>query len=213
MEATLVAEKDITKTQLVKGRFLNLFELTDQGKKHLHFERPFKPGQERLSSGCDIVALGVDPKSNRLKIILEIIYRVPIAKYVIQVPAGMRDEHERDLVGSALRELKEETGYIGTAPISDTILRLKPILESPILYNDPWKSNETTNLITLEVDFSLPENVNPQPHLEDDEDIEVIILDLLDLQKELEEIQRVRGVEVDNRVHMLAMGLQLAAHL
>ena len=90
---------------------------------------------------------------------MEIIYRIPIEKYIIQLPAGMRDEHERDLVACAARELKEETGYVSTAPKSPSILKLKPVLESPVLYNDPWKSNETTNLVTLEVDFL--ENTNP----------------------------------------------------
>ena len=59
-----------------------------------------------------------------MKIVLEIIFRVPINRYVIQLPAGMRDEHERDLVLSALRELKEETDYIGMAPSSERILKL-----------------------------------------------------------------------------------------
>ena len=111
---------------------------------------------------------------------------------------------------SALRELKEETGYIGKAPTSDWLLKLKPVLESPIIYNDPWKSNETTKLVTLEVDFTLTENVNPQPHLEEDEDIEVIILDLLNLSEELRKIEDTRGVQVDNRVHQLALGIELA---
>ena len=98
----------------------------------------------------------------------------------------MRDEHERDLVVCAARELKEETGYVSTAPKSPEILKLQPILESPLLYNDPWKSNETTNLVTLEVDFK--SNPNPQPDLEDDEDIEIIVLDVLNLSEELAKI-------------------------
>ena len=55
-----------------------------------------------------------------------------------------------------------------------------------MLYNDPWKSNETTNLVTLEVDFK--SNTNPQPDLEDDEDIEIIVLDVLNLSEELAKI-------------------------
>ncbi len=148
--------------------------------------------------------------SGRIKIILEIIYRVPVEQYIIQLPAGMRDEHETDLTLCAIRELQEETGYHGTAPGSPEILRLRPLLSSPIVYNDPWKSSETTNLVTLEVDFSAPCNQNPEPNLEDDEDIEIIIVDLLNMQGELEELKRMRGVEVDNRVHQLAMGLQIA---
>ena len=73
----------------------------------------------------------------------------------------MRDPHETDLFETAIRELHEETGYLGQAPYSPEVLKLRPILVSPIVYNDPWKSNETTNLITLEVDFKREENMNP----------------------------------------------------
>ncbi len=67
-----------------------------------------------------------------------------------------------------------------------------------MLYNDPWKSNETTNLVTLEVDFSA--NPDPKPDLEDDEDIEILIVDVLNMKEELAKLKRERGVEVDNRV-------------
>ena len=116
----------------------------------------------------------------------------------------MRDEHERDLVVCAARELKEETGYLSKPPYSPKILALQPLLESPILYNDPWKSNETTNLVTLEVDLSSGKG---DANLEDDEDIEVIVCDLLNLD---EELRKYAGIEVDNRVCQLAMGMQVA---
>ncbi len=202
-------QSESKKVPLVEGKWLNLYEITSSKGSRLQFERPVKePSTERLSSGSDIIALG--KVEGRVKIILEIIYRLPVEQYLIQLPAGLRDPHERDLVVSALRELKEETGYIGKAPSSDWILKLKPILESPLIYNDPWKSNETTKLVTVEVDFSAEENVNPKPHLEDDEDIEVIVLDLLNLSDELAHIEKTRGFQVDNRVHQLALGLDLA---
>ena len=100
----------------------------------------------------------------------------------------------------ALRELKEETGYIGQKPFSPDILKLNPILITPPVYNDPWKSNETTNLVTVEIDFSKEENINPKPHSEDDEDIEVIIVDLYNLEEELDKIKETRGFVGDNRI-------------
>ena len=96
----------------------------------------------------------------------------------------MRDEEESDLVVCAARELKEETGYASKPPSSPQILALQPLLESPILYNDPWKSNETTNLVTLEVDLTTTPTAE-DANLEDDEDIEVIVCDLLTFQDEL----------------------------
>ena len=67
--------------------------------------------------------------------------------------------------------------------------------------------------MTLEVDFSREENINPVPELEDDEDIEVIILDLLNLNEELRVIKEKRGIDIDNRVYQLALGLELAQKL
>ena len=67
--------------------------------------------------------------------------------------------------------------------------------------------------MTLEVDFSTEENRKPQPDLEDDEDIEVIVLDLLHLNKELRNIKEARGYDIDNRVHQLALGLEIASKL
>ena len=74
----------IEREPLVLGKWLNLFKTPEGG---LLFSRPVKPGQEMLSSGSDIIALGIGADS-RLKIVLEIIYRVPIAKFIIQLPAG-----------------------------------------------------------------------------------------------------------------------------
>jgi len=57
--------------------------------------------------------------------------------------------------------MKEETGYIGEKPTDPELTKLKGFFESPILFNDPWKSSETTNLVTLEINFKSNENKNP----------------------------------------------------
>ena len=56
-------------------------------------------------------------------ILIEKIFRVPLLKYVLgmietcnnclELPAGFKDEQDTDPTESGLRELKEETGYIG----------------------------------------------------------------------------------------------------
>ena len=71
------------KTPVVIGKWLNLYEVTTpEGAKRLQFEKPVKdPSEERLSTGSDIVALG--KRDGRIVVILEIIFRVPVSKYLI----------------------------------------------------------------------------------------------------------------------------------
>lgn len=56
--------------------------------------------------------MAVLQKADGPHIVLQKQFRPPVAKVVIEVPAGLIDEGE-DMEECALRELKEETGYIG----------------------------------------------------------------------------------------------------
>lgn len=48
-------------------------------------------------------------------------YRAPLDKVTIEVPAGLLDEGET-AEECAVRELREETGYVGVAEKTSTIL-------------------------------------------------------------------------------------------
>jgi 8-oxo-dGTP pyrophosphatase MutT (NUDIX family) len=54
---------------------------------------------------------------------------------------------DSNLEENALRELREETGYVGTIDKS-TFTQFPP----PTVYGDPWKSNESAKLVFVEVD-------------------------------------------------------------
>lgn len=61
--------------------------------------------------GVGIIA--ILSKSSGPEIVLQKQFRPPINKVVIEIPAGLVDAGE-SAAESAVRELKEETGYVGT---------------------------------------------------------------------------------------------------
>lgn len=97
-------DKIIRTKTVSKGKFLRLVNINwrdNEGnmRKWEAVER---------TTGADIVS--VIPVTDSGKIILIDQFRPPVNEKVIEFPAGLRDEGE-DLQVSALRELREETGY------------------------------------------------------------------------------------------------------
>jgi ADP-ribose pyrophosphatase len=71
--------------------------------------RPTRPSNSSIDA-VGIVA--ILEKATGPELLLQKQYRPPIDKVCIEVPAGLVDEGE-DAETCALRELKEETGYVG----------------------------------------------------------------------------------------------------
>ena len=153
--------------------------------------------------GVGVVAILNDPKSSAgPSLLLQKQFRPPIDKVTIEVPSGLVDEGE-DAGTSALRELKEETGYIATLP-KDT-----KAAEGFVMFNDPGFCNTNTKMIFVEVDMADPRNQNPEPELEENEYIESFTVPLDDLWNELEKLDQ-QGFAIDARVGTLAQGMEIA---
>jgi len=76
-----------------------------------HAERSTRPKDSPVD-GVGIVA--ILQKASGPELLLQKQFRPPINKVVIEVPAGLVDEGE-SAEESAVRELREETGYVGVA--------------------------------------------------------------------------------------------------
>ena len=105
--------------------------------------------------GVDVIATTDWPKTNEKLILLEVIYRIPVQRYVISFPAGFQDPGDKDPAETALRELKEETGYIGSNP-----------KVSQRHWTDPWKSCDRGVNVYLSIDMKNEENLNPKTNHE-----------------------------------------------
>ena len=123
-----------------------------------------------------------------------------MGKVVIEVPAGLIDEGETP-EEAAVREMKEETGYVGV-----------PTETSPIMFNDPGFCDTNLRMVHLTIDMSRPENQDPKPTLEENEFIEVFSVPLANLWEDCKRLEG-EGCAIDARVGTLAEGVLLAQRL
>ena len=114
----------------------------------------------------------------------------------------MRDPEETDPCVTALRELKEETGYTGHNPRVTHLVR-----------SDPWKSNAAHCQVLVDVDLTLPENQNPVSDLEAEEDIHPIWFKLSNLREEVEKYAEENDIDIDQRVYAIALGNMISLNL
>ncbi|KAI1967015.1 ADP-ribose diphosphatase [Ophidiomyces ophidiicola] len=182
-----------------QARWIRLMKCTYQdpeGKKRTweSAERQTRP-KDCPIDGVGIVAILQKPTGP--EILLQKQYRPPVDKIAIEVPAGLIDAGETP-EECAVRELKEETGYVGVAE-----------QRSPIMWNDPGFCNTNLNMVHVRVDMSLADNLNPKPQLEESEFIECFTVPLRTLFAETRRLEQ-EGYAIDARVGTLAEGIEIA---
>jgi ADP-ribose pyrophosphatase len=151
-----------------------------------------------------MVAILNDPNTPEKgpSLLLQKQFRPALGKVTIEVPSGLIDAGESPSA-AAIRELREETGYIGT--IAPDIAAA----EGFIMHNDPGFCNTNTKMVVVEVDMADPRNQTPRPELEEGEFIETFTLPLRTLWADLTRLDA-EGYAVDARVGGLAQGMEMA---
>ena len=155
-------------------------------------------------------------------------FRPPMNGETIELPAGLVDADEDPIV-AALRELKEETGYVGTVAGGDEATggggngkgdgdgigkegeaSTRDGVEAitPALPLSPGLSNETVALVRVDVDLDAPENANPKQQLEGSEFITVLRVPIAGLRRTLDAFAA-RGYNVFAGLYTMALGMEM----
>jgi len=142
-----------------------------------------------------ILALLQSPGQKAVETLVVEQYRPPVGRKTVELPAGLIDKGE-SAEAAALRELKEETGFVGTVATTSMEVCMSPGL-----------CDETVKVVVVKVDLSEPENQNPVQALDEGEYCVVKRVPISQLRAVLDagETMPIQGL------YLLALGLELGA--
>ena len=175
------------KNLLGEGKFLSLHELEYEDRKGV--TRHWECVSRKKCSGAVVIIATLVPSG---KLILIRQFRPPAGKVVLEFPAGLMDGDEAP-EETAIRELREETGYIGTV---DSI--------TPQSYSSPGMSAEFAYLAKMTVQESGQKELITD--FDEAEDIETLLVS----PEELPALIRnddAAGIGIDIKVSAYAMAL------
>ncbi|XP_046358119.1 ADP-sugar pyrophosphatase-like isoform X1 [Haliotis rufescens] len=187
----------INQEEVARGKWLSLNKIT---YKDPHGQQRIWEAVSRTTGSADEAdAVYVIPILKRtLKydcVIMVKQYRPPMKAYTLEFPAGLVDKGETP-EETAVRELREETGYAG---------KVKHI--SPVTCLDPGIGNTSVRVVTVEIDGDEDINTSPKPHPEESEFIDVLVVPMEDLLTKLNELAS-DGVVIDSRVYTYAVAME-----
>lgn len=175
--------------RIASGDWLHIDKISfnDSAGINRHWE---SVGRNKAKGAVAIIAV-LKPSD---RIILVSQFRPPASGKVIEFPAGLIDREE-ELEETALRELREETGYLGR------IIRV-----SPPSFSSPGLSSETVFIAFAEVDENSEENMTPLPRPDEGECIETILVPIANLCEFLLK-SHTNGARLDSKLLSFSIGI------
>ncbi|KAL0249383.1 hypothetical protein GEMRC1_004615 [Eukaryota sp. GEM-RC1] len=189
--------KVLSRTVVHEGKWVRFVELACQNGDNTYTWEAIERTTHSKSdlSGTEILALIQYPESKQCtQIILIKQFRPATNLVVIEWPAGLIDNNE-DPKSTAVRELQEETGYVGEVVHTSCIFASGPSLSSSLGSIQVMRVNgdDQSSCVNQE--------------LEEAENIEVLIIPLDDLYTQLEHLAKTEGLLIESRLLSFAFGL------
>ena len=181
--------KRIACEQIAAGKWLLLNELTYEDRKGKI--RTWEAAARQNCAGAVAIICTLKP-SNRLILVRQ--YRPPVNKLTIEFPAGLvnRGENPEE---TAVRELREETGYHGK------VLRILPPA-----YSSPGLTSEATCIAIMEANEA--EQGSLQTQFDESEDIAPLLVEKHTLEAFLLEADK-HGEAIDGKLLSYAEALRV----
>ena len=165
---------------LVETDFVSLYDVEYKNKKgqEKHWMVSSRKSKEELEKiylenkedKVDAVVIcALHKTQNKLVLINQ--YRVPINKYIYELPAGL--DNNEDIENSVRRELKEETGL--------DLISINKINSKDKLYLSPGMTDESVAFVYCLCDGEITDE-----YQEDDEDIKALLISKEDVKNILE---------------------------
>lgn len=195
---SILSRKDVASTRWLKLQTITYRD--EKGRQRLWdvCTRTTRDASASKSGVDAVVILALLRSASREQVETLIIqqYRPPVGCITVELPAGLVDPGESP-EQAALRELKEETGYVG-----DVVSCSGAVCMSPGI------TDESVKLVVIDVNLDDHGNETPTQALEDGEFITVQRVPVKSLASELVKLEATGAMPMEG-LHMLALGLQM----